>query len=214
MKKAKEIFSGILFCAMEALVGILLLIDPVAFTSGIIMAAGIVLTVWGAINIIKYFRLDAEEAALSQDMAKGLAQLALGVFCMFRGDWFITAFPLLAIVYGIATLLTGFGKVQWAFDMFRQKKAKWFLLLISAIVSVVCAFIIMSNPFTSTVALWMFTAISLIVEAFFDLVALFLNDHTPVKEEPAVCDEVDGAAVNTEEDQIAEEKNADVESSV
>ena len=45
---------------VEILIGILLLINPVGFTSSIIVAFGIVLTIMGIGQIIKYFRTDAE----------------------------------------------------------------------------------------------------------------------------------------------------------
>ena len=48
--------GGLLLALVEILVGILLLIDPAGFTSGIIIAAGAVLMALGLYNIILYFR--------------------------------------------------------------------------------------------------------------------------------------------------------------
>ena len=41
MQTLKENMSGIIACLVEALVGILLFVNPVGFTSGIIIALGI-----------------------------------------------------------------------------------------------------------------------------------------------------------------------------
>ncbi len=38
-----------------------------------------------------------------------------------------------------------------------------------------CAFVMINNPFSSTVALWWFTGISLIVEAIFDMITLIMR---------------------------------------
>ena len=46
---------------------------------------------------------------------------------------------------------------------------------ISAVISVVCGAIIMFNPFTTTVYMWMFTGISLIVEAIADIISFAMN---------------------------------------
>lgn len=55
------------------------------------------------------------------------------------------------------------------------EKSKWFLTGISALLSIACGVIIITSPFSSTAVLWMFTGVSLIVEAIFDVVALFFG---------------------------------------
>ena len=175
MKKIKEYLSGIIFCLFELIVGILLLIEPVGFTSWIIMIAGIVLVVMGIVEVVKYFKTNAKEASLSQTLVKGLFFVLAGGFCALKTEWFIVTFPVLTILYGIATLVGGIGKIQLMFDMIRQKSKKWFWAAISAVVSVACAIIILRSPFTSTAVLWMFTGVSLLVEAVLDFLALIFG---------------------------------------
>ena len=165
----------ILISVLEILIGILLLINPIGFTSGIVIALGIGLAVEGVISIVEYFRTNAVEAALRGSLAKGLALLAAGIFCVLRPGWLIATFPLLTIVYGVAILFVGMYKVQWTVDALRMKTRRWFLPAISAAVSILCAVVILSNPFASTVAPWMFVAISLIVEAVLDLIVLLFS---------------------------------------
>lgn len=167
--------NGILLCLFEIVVGILLLINPVGFTTGIITIAGIVLLLTGIISIFKYFKTDSDEAATAQYLAKGLIALASGAFCAFKSQWFIVTFPVLTIIYGVVVLLTGFGKIQLTVDMIRRKNKKWFLALISSVLSLACATVILNNPFSSTAVLWMFTGITLIVEAIVDIVTLIVS---------------------------------------
>lgn len=167
--------GGVILCLFEALVGILLLINPVGFTSAIIVGGGIVILIVGIINIVRYFRTPVSQSVLSQSLTKGLIGLLAGIFCIFRADWFIAAFPVLTMIYGVAVLVVGIGKVQAAADMFRMKNRQWLLTAISAAISVICAAVILENPFPTTVVLWMFTGISLIVEAIFDIVILVSN---------------------------------------
>lgn len=176
MKTLKQELGAIVFCLLQVVFGILLLVDPIDFTSGIIVAFGIVLLITGTISIIRYFKTDADEAAKSQTMFKGLISLLAGWFCAFRSNWFVATFPVLSIIYGIVVLVTGLGKVQWVFDMIRAKKKKWFLAAISAVLSIVCAVVILSDPFTTTAVLWTFTGISMIVDAVFDIIAIFVSD--------------------------------------
>ena len=109
------------------------------------------------------------EAALQQNLAKGLCQGMLGFFCVFRSKFFIMNFPVPSIVYGIAILLSGIYKTQWAADMARLKRQYWFVPAIGAAVSVLAAVVVLLNPFSEAGALWMFTAIALIIQAMVDL---------------------------------------------
>lgn len=175
MNFLKQNGNGILLCLFEVLVGILLLINPVGFTSGIITAVGILLLIMGVISIVKYFRAEALEAAASHALTKGLAALLAGAFCVLKTQWFLVTFPVLSAIYGVVVLMTGLGKIQVTVDMLRQKNKKWFWAGISAVISLVCAVVILSNPFASTVVLWNFTGAALIVEAVLDLLALIMS---------------------------------------
>ena len=175
MKALKENTGGIVMCLFEILVGILLLINPVSFTSGIIIGLGVILLALGAMGVIAYFRLEPIEAARRQTLTKGLVIITAGLFCIFQTHWFIVTFPLLTILYGVIILLTGIAKIQWAVDMLRMKKPNWFLAAIASALSILLAIIILLNPFSSTIFLWRFVAITLILGAILDILALIFS---------------------------------------
>ena len=79
------------------------------------------------------------------------------------------------MLYGVGILLTGIAKIQWTVDMARLKMSKWFLAAIGAALSILFAAVILMNPFQSTTFLWTFVAVSLIVEAALDAIALLLS---------------------------------------
>lgn len=176
MKIIKKELPAVILCFFEILIGILLLVDPVSFTSAIIVTVGSVLSVIGIINIIRYFRTDIVVAAQKQILFKGLVCLLSGGFCILNSYWFIATFPILTIIYGIAILLAGLRKVQWVVNMIRLRHKKWYLAAIGALVSIACAVIILSSPFTSTKVLWNFTGVSLIIEAVIDIVTLIISN--------------------------------------
>lgn len=175
MKKIKNNANGILLCIFEIAVGILLLVDPIAFTTGIIATVGIVLLIIGLVSTIRYFRVEAAEAASGQYLAKGLAILLCGAFCLLKSRWFLATFPALTVLYGIIVLATGLGKIQLTCDLIRKKYKRWFLAAISAVLSVVCAAVILKNPFVSTTVLWMFMGISLIAQSVMDGITLIVS---------------------------------------
>ena len=107
MKKIKLDTSNLLMSIIEIVIGILLLINPVGFTSGIIIALGIAMAVMGIGQIIGYFRTEAEEAAKSGKLTKGVLFTVFGLFCAFRSGWFIATFPVITILYGALILAVG-----------------------------------------------------------------------------------------------------------
>lgn len=162
--------SSMAMSIAEVIIGILLLVNPIGFTSGIIIAFGVVLMIMGIHKTVKYFRTEPEEAAVSQILVKGLLMLLAGAFSAFNSHWFIATFPVLTLVYGVVILITGITKVQWTIDIIRMKRSKWFWAAISAAISIVCGVVIITSPFSTTAVLWMFIGISLIVEAVFDMI--------------------------------------------
>lgn len=175
MKSLKDNLSSIIVCLFELCVGILLFIDPVGFASGIIRGAGVILVLVGALNILKYFTSEVLLAVQGQYLFKGLLAAFCGVFCIFRARWFVATFSILTIVYAVAILAAGLGKVQWAVDMIRMRLKEWYFSAVSAVLSIFCALIILANPFSTTKVLWQFTAVVLILEAVFDIIVLVRN---------------------------------------
>ena len=183
MKTFKQNLGGIVMSLVELIVGILLLVNPAAFTSGIIIACGIVLMVMGIISIVKYFRAEPAEAKAGQSLAKGLIGLLAGAFCALKSQWFVATFPVLTLIYGVVILLSGLTKIQWMADLIRMKRKSWFLAAISAVISILCGVIVITIPFTTTAVLWIFTGISLIVEAVFDMIGTILGNRKKKTEE-------------------------------
>lgn len=163
--------GSIILSLCEAIIGVLLLVNPVGFTTGIIIFLGIVFLLLGIASVIQYFRTAPEVAVAKQSLTRGCLEILIGVFCVTKSAWFLATFPLLTILYGIGTLVTGITKVQWTVDKIRLKRKRWFWTAISAVLTILCAMVILWNPFSGTTVLWMFIAITLIVEAVIDLIA-------------------------------------------
>ena len=179
----KRNLGSVAMSLAEIVVGILLLVNPVGFTSGIIIAFGIVLMLMGISTTIKYFRTEPEEAAVGQVLVKGLLELLGGAFCAFNSYWFIASFPVLTLAYGVVILVTGITKLQWTIDIIRMKRSKWFWMAISAAISIFCGITVITNPFGTTAVLWMFIGITLIVDAVFDMIGGIFGNREKIANE-------------------------------
>lgn len=166
--------NAIMFIS-EIVLGILLLINPIGFTSGIIVALGFVMVCLGIGSIVGYFRKTPEEAAQKNDFAKGLILALLGAFCVFKSEWFIATFPLLTVLYGVLTLVMGISKIQQAIDMLRMKRKFWMIAVMNAVLTIIFSVLILSNPFASTAILWTFIGVTLIIEAIIDLLTVIFG---------------------------------------
>ena len=62
MNAVKMNLKEIIFCIVELVIGILLLINPVSFTAGIIVLCGVSMLATGILFGFKYFRMTPEEA--------------------------------------------------------------------------------------------------------------------------------------------------------
>ena len=171
MKGIKENRNGIVISLFEIFVGILLLVNPIGFTSGIVIGSGILLCIYGMISVFKYFTTHIEEAVIHQDLSIGLLALLGGAFCIFQSEWFASAQEILTIIYGVFMIVSGIGKIQWSIDLLRLKR-KWILSGVSAVLSVIFGFVILQNPFDTVEFLWRFTGIIMIIEAIIDVVSL------------------------------------------
>lgn len=172
MSKMNRNLVNLIVCISEILIGALLLINPVGFTSTVFILLGIALIIAGAWKILGYFRSAPEHAAEHGGLVTGLVSVLLGLFCAFKWEWFILAFPVLTVLYGVITLVNGVNKVQWAVDLLRLKQKYWFIAMIGAACTLLFGVLILVNPFASTAALWMFIAVTLIVEAVIDILTL------------------------------------------
>ena len=161
MSVIKMNVKEIIFCIAELIIGILLLINPVRFTAGIIVLLGVSMLATGILFGYKYFRMDAEVAKKGNMLTFAILLVMMGAFCILRSDWFIATFPILTVIYGIMMLVAGVSKIQTMVDMLRLHNNKWFWAGINAVVSIVCA-------------VGIFAGVSLIVEAVLDIVTLFL----------------------------------------
>lgn len=175
MGKISRNTGNLLTCIFEVLTGILLLINPVGFTSAIIVIFGIVIAIIGSRSLFRYFHTDPEMAARESGLAKGLIYVIFGLFCVFKSEWFIITFPLLTVLYGILALISGVSKVQWAVDMLRTKQKYWYIEVIGAALTLIFAVLILANPFATTAVLWTFIGITMIVEAVVDVLAFALG---------------------------------------
>lgn len=165
----------IILCLAQIVIAVLLLINPDAFTAGIIVAISIFGVAQGIVHIIRYLRMAPIEAARQQLLSKGLGLIIVGLFAMFRSSWFIGIFPLLAVLYGVVILAVAVMRVQWSVDMMRIGNPAWKFMGAGALISLAMGVVIVLHPFATVSVLWSFVAVTLLISAVMDMVNILLD---------------------------------------
>lgn len=156
----------------ELIVGILLLVRPLKFTAGIIVAAGIFCVLLGLKYGIAYFRMDIIKASAHRDLFKSLIFMGGGAFLIFGSGWLSATQAVLNIVYGVALLTLSAEKIQWSITLLRWQKPYWYVTGMNAVLTVAMAILMLLNPFPKQI-IWIVIGIVLAAEAVLDIVALF-----------------------------------------
>ncbi len=169
--------AALLTIFVGILVGILLLINPAKYAIAIIRIAGLLLIALAVFDFLKYFRTKPEEAARGSGFYTGMTDAAIGLFCLFGSDWFLGAFPVLAVFYGLFQVLIGFRKTQRMVDALRMKQKSWGMKGISAGITLLFGFVIVFNPNMTLMSVWVFTGITMILEGIFDAVELIMQER-------------------------------------
>lgn len=174
MKKLRIALPVLMTAAFEIIFGVLLFKDPETFTKTVLMLFGIMLLAFGVVSLIRYFKANREGTSFFNSivLAGAIVALVIGAICSFAPGAIIALFTVIAVVYGIMLLITGVLKCQTFFAGRGLGIKVPFLVLISAVVTVVCGVVIIMNPFESAHVMLQFLGIALIAQAVLDLVAL------------------------------------------
>ena len=175
MKFIRENAQSIILILFLLVIGIMLLVNPVAFAALIIKIAGLGLIIVGAVNLVKYFQAEPDVAAKGMNFFVGAVMISVGVFAFFATGWFVSVFPILAVLYGLMQIALGYLEAQHAIDALRMKEGYWWMRAISAVISLLFGFIITCNPGITFISIWVFTGITLIIDACVALTTLILQ---------------------------------------
>ena len=190
MKNKKNQLTEFLFCLLELILGFMVLIYSKSFNKLVVVIAGIILILFGLLQVIRYYKLDPKIAAQKRYLMKGLLLLSCGCFCTFRANWFVAVLPSFSFLLGVGVFLIGLVKIQAAMDMVRMDNKQWYLAFIDAALSLACAATVLNGPYATKKVFWILNGILLILVAVADA-TLLIRSNAPRKprvapqEEPA-----------------------------
>lgn len=168
LRSAKNfyIICSVLLCA----IGVLLICCPNLSAQLLSTILGIVCLVYGIQKVLGYFSKDPYRLAFQFD-------LALGIFAGFIGAILLLhpgrVLSLVAFIVGLFMLVESVFKIQTAVDAKRFGLAKWWLILLGALLTLALGVFLLFDPFEGGTLLMTFVGISLVADGIQNLFNAF-----------------------------------------
>ena len=178
MSRFKVLLPAILITLFEIAIGVMLIINPVAFTRATIIILGVLLLILGIIFLVRFIKAKKAEEGGVGSLVGAIVALILGlIFTAFSGGVLGVVMNFLPVVYAVILLIFGINKIVSFFVAKNSDHSVSWLNLISGAAALVLSIVIIFYPAESTVTVWIITGIGLLVEAAFDIIAII---HTAV----------------------------------
>ena len=164
LKKIKwnVIISSVIYVAL----GVILLLWPEEMAKNICYVIAV-----GIVNLIDYIRKDYSVDAYRYNLVYGLVCILFGVFVFVKVDTVVSIIPFLL---GFAVTISGLLKFQNAVDLVRMKYSGWGIVMIVSVLNIAFGIVLIMNPFTSAMVLFICIGIGMIYSGVSDLIATIM----------------------------------------
>ena len=179
---AKEIkLSFTLTAVVDLILGVILLFAPAHVTDFLVMLISAGITIYGVFNILSFI-FSRGMTAYSFELLIGICATAFGVFSFISPNFLPSV---LFIVFGLMIIVSSISGIKRAFTLKSYGFERWYLMLISAIVTLVFAITIVAFPNLYGNMLIMAIGIVMIAEAISDLLGIhrlskFVKDNVTI----------------------------------
>lgn len=179
---AKEIkLSFTLTAVVDLILGVILLFAPAHVTDFLVMLISAGITIYGVFNILSFI-FSRSMTAYSFELLIGICATAFGVFSFISPSFLPSV---LFIVFGLMIIVSSISGIKRAFMLKSYGFERWYLMLISAIVTLVFAITIVAFPNLYGNMLIMAIGIVMIAEAISDLLGIhrlskFIKDNVTI----------------------------------
>lgn len=158
----------LLSVALCALGGVLIAVPD--FSAALLCRlVGVTMLLFGAVKIIGYCSKDLYRLAFQYDLAFGILLIALGGILLFRPD---TMVQIICIIMGVCVLADALLKIQISIDSKAFGLEKWWLILVTAILTGVAGFLLVLRPMESARAVMILLGVTLITEGLLNLTTI------------------------------------------
>ena len=166
-----SIISSIILIAL----GILLIVQSEATIVTISYIIGGILIALGVIAGIKFIKNIKERTKNDLDVVYGIVCIILGVLVIKNPEAIASIIP---FVLGLIIIINSATKLQYSFELYKEKNKLWLSTLILSIIMVVCGIVLIFNPFKGAILITRIVGVFILVYAVLDLISTFVISQT------------------------------------
>lgn len=177
--KKKNMLGTFIIAAIAYIVlGVFMVAYPDKAAGGFRVVIGIILMVYGIINVISFFLNKDSEENLFMELALGVLAIGLGIFALVAPD---TVEMVIFYAIGAVLIVDGVVNLKRAFNLKSMGFHRWNVFLIAAIIGVILGILCITlyNAFETAVIILI--GISLIYEGVTSLVTICIDARTRKK---------------------------------
>ena len=166
-----SIISSIILIAL----GVLLIVQSEATIVTISYIIGGILIALGVIAGIKFIKNIKERTKNDLDIVYGIVCIILGVLVIKNPEAIASIIP---FVLGLIIIINSATKLQYSFELYKEKNKLWLSTLILSIIMVVCGIVLIFNPFKGAILITRIVGVFILIYAILDLISTFVISQT------------------------------------
>lgn len=179
-KKRSMLGTFIIASIAYIVLGVFMVVNSQKIADGINIVFGIVMLIYGIINIITFFLNKDTEENLFLELALGVIALGLGIFALCAPD---IIQRIVFYTIGAIIIIDSLVDMKRSFNLKSMGFNRWYVLLIIAAIGVVLGILSIVFYMNMGNAIVMFIGISLIYEGIASLITMLLVSRTKKKVE-------------------------------
>lgn len=189
--------------------GLLLILQSEVTIITISYIIGGLLIALGVIAGISFFKNIKDRNKNDLDIVYGIVCLILGVIVIKNPEAIASIIP---FVLGLVIIINSATKLQYSFELYKEKNSLWLSTLVLSIIMIVCGIVLIFNPFKGAVLLTRIVGVFILIYSVLDLISTFVISKTFKKIQNSIEENIKDAEVieeKTIEKKESKEKKED-----
>ncbi len=143
------------------LLGIALIALPSSALKVLSVITGVLMIIGGMVRVLSFFTRDTYALAFQFDLALGIIMLIVGLLLVLIPNGVLRFFD---IIVGVFVLIDGAFKIQTAIDARWFGLSCWWMIIITAIITMACGIVLIVVPFSAVKLLMIFAGAALVID--------------------------------------------------
>lgn len=157
----KIFVTSMITSVIMGVMGVFLLLKPDFVLTTLSTIIGIIILIPGIISLIDYFK-----TKYMPNLVIGVIAGILGLVFIFNPTFISSILP---FVLGIYFIINGLSRLQYVFEMKKNKVPQYVSSFISSILILVCGILLIINPFSGAMAITQVIGIFMVIYAVLDI---------------------------------------------